>query len=423
MSAAASPPASGKRRWIRRLVVAALLATTGLSGFGLYRWSRAQAAGTLPTAPARQGEFLVIVRSRGELRARRSVQIIAPFNVPDLRIVWQAPPGGPVAEGDVVIRFDPSSAHQQLTEKEAGLRQAVATLDQAVAQAKIAAEQDRLDLAKARYEVERARLEASKAEIVSRLQAEESKIALGLAEQQLRVQEATVRLHEASARAKHASLTRVRDQANSEVELTKRRLSRMELKSPLSGVIVYMPNNSQGWMDAKPFKVGDQVWPGATVAEIPDLATLEMEAKLDEIERGRLSVGNPVRVRVDALPELSLAAKLESISPLTQQSFEWPPVRTFRGYVPLAKPDPRLRPAMNGSLDVIVNRLPDAISIPAKAVFTRLGKPIVYVLEQKRYRALEVEILARNPDEVAVKGLAAGTPVTLAEPDAKELAR
>ena len=97
-----------------------------------------------------------------------------------------------------MIRFDPSSARQQLQEKEAGLRQAQATLDQAVAQARITGEQDKLDLAAARYEVERARLEASKAEIVSALQGEESKIDLGLAEQKLRVTDSTVKLHEVS---------------------------------------------------------------------------------------------------------------------------------------------------------------------------------------------------------------------------------
>ena len=116
------------------------------------------------------------------------MQITAPVNVPSLRIVWQAPPGGPVKAGDPVVRFDPSSAQQQLQEKEAALKQAQATLDQAVAHARITAEQDQRDLSTAKYDVEKARLEASKAEIVSKLQGEESHIDLGLAEQKLRVE-------------------------------------------------------------------------------------------------------------------------------------------------------------------------------------------------------------------------------------------
>jgi multidrug efflux pump subunit AcrA (membrane-fusion protein) len=161
--------------------------------------------------------------------------------------------------------------------------------------------------------------------------------------------------------------------------------------------------------------VGDQAWPGGALAEIPDLGTLEMEGKVEEIDRGRIALGNDARVRVDSLPELTMPARLDSISPLTEQSFEWPPTRSFRAYAPVRNPDPRLRPGMNGSMDVVVSRIPNAISVPAKAVFTRHGKPVVYLANSGRYRPAEVEVLARNPDEVAISGIPAGSMVTLTE--------
>jgi hypothetical protein len=250
---------------------------------------------------------------------------------------------------------------------------------------------------------------------VSAIQGEESRIDLGLAEQKLRVEEATVELHAASDNSKIASFTRLRDRAQSDVDLWKQRLEQMELKAPSNGIVVYLSNNSQGWMNAKPFKIGDQVWPGAAVAEVPDLTTLEMEGKVDEIDRGRIKPGDDARVRVDSLPEAPLAARLDSISLLTVQTFEWPPTSSFRGYARIAKPDPRLRPGMNGSMDVVVNRIPDAISVPAKAIFTHQGKPIVYVAGKNSYRPAEVKVLARNPDEVAISGIPAGAMVTLTE--------
>ncbi len=395
---------------------AAALAVIVAVSLGVWRVRRAQAAGDLPLAPARKGDFLVIVRCRGELKARRSVQLIAPFNVPNLQIVWLWPPGDPVKKGETVIRFDPSSARQQLQEKEAGLRQSQATLDQAEAQARITAEQDKLDMAAARYELERERLEASKAEIVSALQGETSKIDLGLAEQKVRVQESAIKLHEASAKARIASLTRLRDQAKAEVDLMNRRLAQMEVVAPLDGIVMYMTNNSQGWLNAKPFKVGDNAWPGSALAEIPDLSTLEMEGKLEEIDRGRVAAGQAAHIKIDALPEKTLDGKLSGLSVLTEQTNEWPPQKNFRAYAQVDGSSLRLRPGMNGSLDIIVNKLPDAISIPAKSLFTRNGKPIVYLASKNGYAAKEVELLARNPDEVAVKGLEEGDKVTLVEP-------
>jgi multidrug efflux pump subunit AcrA (membrane-fusion protein) len=414
-----------KRAISARRIIALLLLTIGVAAAvaGIRLMRRVQAAEKLATAPARGGEFLVVVRCRGELRSRRSIQISAPVNVPELRIVWLASSGGVVKQNDPVIRFDPSSARQQLTEKQATLQQAEATLEQAIAQARIQSEQDRRDFAAARYQVERAKLEASKLEIVSALQGEESRIDLALSEQKLRVQEAAVKLHEASDRARIASLTRQRDKAKAEIELQQERLGQMEIKAPLTGVIVYLPNYTQGWMNAKPFSVGDQAWPGAALAEIPDLAMLEIEGKIEEIDRGRVAAGQDVRVRIDSIPELSLAAKLEAISPLTEQGWEFPPTRSFRGYARLHKPDPRLRPGMNGSMDIVVNRIADAISIPSKAVFTRDGKPVVYVPANTGYRPVEVEVIARNPDEVAVRGISEGVTVTLTEPELKEKAR
>jgi multidrug resistance efflux pump len=330
-----------------------------------------------------------------------------------------APSGTPVSAGEAVIRFDPSSAKQQLQEKEAGLRQSQATLDQALAQARITAEQDKRDLAAAQYELERAQLEVSKAEIVSAMQAEQSKIDLALAGQRLRVQETTVKYHQASDTARVASLTRLRDQAQADVELMNYRLKQMELKTPSAGVVLYLTNNSQGWLNAKPFKVGDNAWPGSALAEIPDLDSLEMEAKLEEIDRGRVLSGLETRVHIDALPEKTFNGRITGISPLTEQNFEWPPTRNFRAYSRMEIGGAKLRPGMNGNLDVVVNRIAGAISVPAKALFTRNGKPIVYLASNRIYTPREVELLARNPDEVAIKGLESGALVTLVEPPAE----
>jgi hypothetical protein len=67
-----------------------------------------------------------------------------------------------------------------------------------------------------------------------------------------------------------------------------------------------------------------------------------------------------------------------------------------------------------------VDRVKNAISIPAKAIFTRDGKPVVFVANEGHYRAVEVQVLARNPDEVAISGVPAGANVALADPTVAE---
>lgn len=404
------------RFWV---TLAGLLLLLGAASAGVYRIRQEQAGVTLPMAPARGGEFEVIIRCRGQLKASRSVDIYVPI-VPQPRVAWLAPDGGLVKQGDPIVKLDSSATEQQLQQMQAQLVAAQASLDQALAQARIDTEQDRSDFADSQFTVEKARLEASKQEIVSRIQGEESKIDLGVAEQKLKVEEATVDLHKASNSSKLASLTRQRDKAQADVNLMKARMAEMEIKAPLSGFIVFQPNYSQGWMNAKPFKVGDNVWPGGLLAEIPDLDTLQMDATVEEIDRGRIAIGQDVRVRVDALPELTMAGKLSQISLLAEQSNEFPPTRSFRAYAAIPKPDQHLRPGMNAGMDIIIDRIPHAISIPAKALFTRAGKPVVFLAQSNRYRQVEVKVLARNPDEIAISGIRAGAMVALADPEKKE---
>src|SRR5262249_420813 len=286
---------------------------------------------------------------------------------------WWAPPGILVEEGEPVIRFAPSSARQQVQENEAALQQADAAVLQAQAEARLMAEQDKRDLADAVYEVERAKLEVSKQEIVSRLQGEESRLNLSLAEEKRSVKQAKLEFDGASNAAKSAAFIHQGDNATAEVDLWKRRLDRMELKAPLAGMLNFLPNYSQGWMNAKPFKVGDQVWPGGVLAEIPALESMELEGKVEEIDRGQIAVDQDVLVRIDSLPEVTFPGRLAQFSPMTEMGFEWPPTRSFKAYASISKPDARLRPGMNGKMDVVLRRIPDALSVPAKAVYTHNG--------------------------------------------------
>jgi multidrug efflux pump subunit AcrA (membrane-fusion protein) len=316
-----------------------------------------------------------------------------------------------------VIRFDASKLEQSRREKSEALKQAQATLDQAVSQAKIDADQDNLDLAKAKADMEKARLEASKQAIVSAIQGQESQIDFETAREKVKVQESTASLHAESNRAKIASQTRLRDQAKSELELVERRLAQMQVRTPIAGVVTYLPNTTQGWMNAQNYKVGDHAFPGADIAEIPDLSTLQMESKVDEEDRGRIALGDKTLVHVDAFPEQTVEAKLTTISPLTEESFEeWPPTRTFRAFAALRNADPRMRPGMNAGADIVQQTLKGVISVPARAVFTEHSRPVVYVRRDTAYVPTPIDIQARNPDEVAIRGIAASTTVALVQP-------
>ena len=233
------------------------------------------------------------------------------------------------------------------------------------------------------------------------------------------LQDSSANLHVKSDEAKNASFRRLRDEAQAELVPHEQASHLMELKSPLNGVVTYL-NNTLPRLDERSALQSREITSpsGATIAEIPDLSTLEMESKVEETDRGRIAANDAVLVHVDAFPEKTFNATLERISPLTEQSFEeWPPVATFRAFAHINEPDPRLRPGMASSADIIQTKLPNVLSIPAKALFTSQGKPVVYIKTAGVYQKTPVTVRARNIDEIAVDGLHPGALVSLVDPE------
>ena len=106
-------------------------------------------------------------------------------------------------------------------------------------------------------------------------------------------------------------------------------------------------------MNAKPFQVGDNVWPGGMLAEIPDLDTLEMDGKVEEIDRGRIAVGQDVRVRIDALPELTMPAKLDRrFRRWRSRATNGRPLAVSAPTATSGSPIRACGPGMNGGMDI-----------------------------------------------------------------------
>ena len=159
----------------------------------------------------------------------------------DLQIVWLAPNGSPIKEGDPVIRFDHSKLDQELLEKRAALRQAQASLDQGEAQAHMRTEQDKVDLSSARYQSEKARLEASKQAIVSVSDGQKS-VSINASPKRRSSCKGLTPIFTSNPtkpRTPHFAAYEIRPMRNLR---SPKRLTLMELKSPLTGVVTYLNN-------------------------------------------------------------------------------------------------------------------------------------------------------------------------------------
>ena len=127
--------------------------------------------------------------------------------------------------------------------------------------------------------------------------------------------------------------------------------------------------------------------------------------------------------QLDAIADRQFSGQIERIGTIasTDLSGGWPFPRNFDLEVALDQTDPRLKPGMAVQLTVVVNRVPDALTIPVQASFQRSGQTVAYVWSGSRFQERVIEVGRRSGDRILVeKGLRAGDRVALKDPSAKE---
>lgn len=91
--------------------------------------------------------------------------------------------------------------------------------------------------------------------------------------------------------------------------------------------------------------------------------------------------------------------------------------KTFPARATLSSSDPRLRPGMSASAELILEKIPDSIMIPLRASLTVNGKPAVYVQKGPNFELRRIEVGKRNENDIVViSGLKAGETVALENP-------
>jgi len=385
------------------------------AAFGMLRYSRH--APSRPTYQVKREEFLDVLEFRGELKAMKSVTIAAPATGSSLQIIKIAADGAQVHQGDMIVQFDASKSRQDLAEDESTMKSAQADIAEARAQAVLNEEQDKTAVSKANYDVEAAKLDASQQEILSKIDGAEAMLKVADAEQALQEAKAKLKSDQMTDQATIQDKIDASDKAAFDVKRAKEALASTTLTAPSSGTVSLVSlwhGTGEG-----PFQAGEQAWPGAPIAELPDASSIRVAARVDETERGRLTVNEPVTAQLDAIVDRQFTGHIEKISTIATSDFSagWPIPRNFDLQIALDQSDPRLRPGMTVHVTVIVHRVPNAITIPAQASFMKSGRNVAYVWDGTSFAERAIRVERKSRDRLLIsEGLRPGDLVALTDP-------
>jgi HlyD family secretion protein len=162
-------------------------------------------------------------------------------------------------------------------------------------------------------------------------------------------------------------------------------------------------------------KVGDTPWRGMPLVEIPDLTTMMVKAKVNEVHISAVRPGQQVIITIDALTGDTFYGKVSRVATLATRE-RGSEVKTFDVEILLDGTDPQLRPGMTAQCRIITDRLPDKLYVPLESVIQKDDTTVVYVKKSGFHRR-PVQIGAKNSDYVVIeKGLTSGELVAMRDP-------
>jgi HlyD family secretion protein len=371
-------------------------------------------------AGAERGDLVLTVELNGTLQAVQSTPIGPPQVADefDFKIAMMAPEGTDVKAGVPVLGFDTSELDRKLLEKKAESESAAKRIEKKEKDSEIARKNDELKLAEATSRASKAALELEvPEELVKSQQLRESRLNSEDAKREIEYLNAKLA---ATKRADGVALAALRDQkeaADRRVREILATIDAMSVKAPRAGTVVY----ATSWRDEKK-KVGDSAWRGERILEIPDLSAMRGEGEVDESDAGRIAVGQKVRFRLEAHPDVEFTGAISSIWSTVQAQSWRSPIKVVKLVVTLDATDPRkMRPGMRFRGVAETGRIAGAVLVPADAVFPTDAGPIAFRKTSLGYDRQVLTLGARNETSVEVKsGLRPGDRIARRDLDAAE---
>lgn len=188
-----------------------------------------------------------------------------------------------------------------------------------------------------------------------------------------------------------------RDNRSTQVALTESRLKKLQdqmtgakMLAPTDGLVVYSTSveGSRWGGSGETLQIGQQVYPNQLIIALPDTSDMLAVVRVHEAMAGRIRPDQDVSVKIDAAGGRVFRGKVESIGVMAE-SGGWrdPNLREYSVKIALSdvSVEDALKPAMRVEARVMLNQVPETLTVPVQALFTEGPVQFVYRPEGNKF--------------------------------------
>ncbi len=207
---------------------------------------------------------------------------------------------------------------------------------------------------------------------------------------------------------------RAEDVAEAQARVDDARVAVKQVQRKLAGMTIVAPFD--GGVSEVHTEINEQVTAGTPIIDLVDNSAFHIDVEVDEIDIGRVAVGQPVSITLDALPEREIAGHIEAIAP-TASVAEGGGVVAYVVTIAIEPGDAPLRAGMSADAAITTDRRDNVLIIPNRVIQIDRDNDKMYVeklLENGEIARVEIEIGMRNEQySEVVAGLEEGDKIVL----------
>lgn len=165
----------------------------------------------------------------------------------------------------------------------------------------------------------------------------------------------------------------INEQDRHEIEReTREAVASMTIIAPISGIILSRDTDKGSAVIPLSSAYG-----GTVIMTITDVSEKHFRGDVDEADIGKVHLGLPARIYVEAYPDEPFKAELARISPLGREEEE---IINFEIRATIEDPEDKLRVGMSADAELILEEHDNVLVIPEGAIIYEEGKTYVNVL-------------------------------------------